>query len=133
VSSVTFDTTRNINRHKRQSRVERMSVVPNGRNRVRRETGKEQMVRVHYDEGAAIHIGPASCAGGRDAVREALTAECAGQPLSHERPIFRVPTPSDTRKATRRGALSQAPPRPGASETLACAETLCSGTGRSRD
>jgi hypothetical protein len=25
---------------------------------VRRETGKEQMVRVHYDEGAAIHIGP---------------------------------------------------------------------------
>src|SRR5207245_3673228 len=29
------------------------------------------------------------------------------------RPIFRVPTPSDTRKATRRGALSQAPRRPG--------------------
>ncbi len=28
------------------------------RNRVRRETGKELMVRVHYDEGVAIHIGP---------------------------------------------------------------------------
>ena len=27
-------------------------------NRVRRETGKELMVRVHYDEGVAIHIGP---------------------------------------------------------------------------
>src|SRR6266700_355641 len=27
--------------------------------------------------------------------------------------MFRVPTPSDTRKATRRGALSQAPRRPG--------------------
>jgi hypothetical protein len=52
---------------------------------VRRETGKEQMVRVHYDEGAAIHIGPESCAGGREAVREALTGECAGQPLSHEK------------------------------------------------
>jgi hypothetical protein len=26
----------------------------NGRNRVRRETGKEQMVRVHYDEGVAV-------------------------------------------------------------------------------
>ena len=57
----------------------------NGRNRVRRETGKEQMVRVHYDEGVAIHIGPESCAGGREAVREALTGECAGQPLSHEK------------------------------------------------
>ena len=52
----------------------------NGRNRVRRETGKEQMVRVHYDEGVAIRIGPESCAGGREAVREALTGECAGQP-----------------------------------------------------
>ena len=28
------------------------------RNRVRRETGKELMVRVHYDGGVAIHIGP---------------------------------------------------------------------------
>ena len=52
---------------------------------MRRETGKEQMVRVHYDEGAAIHIGPESCACGREAVREALTGECAGQPLSREK------------------------------------------------
>jgi hypothetical protein len=59
--------------------------LTNGRNRVRRETGKELMVRVHYDEGVAIHIGPESCAGGREAVREALTGECAGQPLSHEK------------------------------------------------
>src|SRR5712675_1872312 len=43
------------------------------------------MVQVHYDEGAAIHIGPESCAGGREAAREALTGECAGQPLSHEK------------------------------------------------
>src|SRR5580700_5956781 len=57
----------------------------NGRNRVRRETGKEQMVQVHYDEGVAIHIGPESCAGGREAVREALTGERAGQLLSHEK------------------------------------------------
>src|SRR5882762_7557622 len=55
------------------------------RNRERRETGKEQMVRVHYDEGVAIHIGPESCAGGREAVREALTGECAGQPLNREK------------------------------------------------
>jgi hypothetical protein len=57
-----------------------MEAVRSGRNRVRRETGKELMVRVHYDEGVAIHIGPESCAGGREAVREALTGECAGQP-----------------------------------------------------
>src|SRR5215471_7069309 len=59
--------------------------LANDRNRVRRETGKEQMVRVHYDEGVATHIGPESCAGGREAVREALTGESAGQPLSHEK------------------------------------------------
>src|SRR5260370_38898027 len=58
---------------------------PNGRNRERRETGKEQMVQVHYDEGAAIHIGAESCACGREAVREALTGECAGQPLSRDK------------------------------------------------
>jgi hypothetical protein len=34
-----------------------VAVAAIDRNRVRRETGKEQMVRVHYDEGAAIHIG----------------------------------------------------------------------------
>jgi hypothetical protein len=30
-------------------------------------------VRVPYDEGVAIHIGPESCAVGREAAREALT------------------------------------------------------------
>jgi len=59
-----------------------------------------------------MHIGPESCAGRREAVREALTGECAGQPLSHEKADIpgadAVPT-----KATRRGALSQAPRRPG--------------------
>ena len=42
------------------------------------------MVQVHYDEGVAIHIDPESCAGGREAVREALTGARAGQPLSGE-------------------------------------------------
>jgi hypothetical protein len=42
------------------------------------------MVRVHHDEGVANHIGPESCACDREAVREALTGECAGQPLSRE-------------------------------------------------
>jgi len=42
-------------------------------------------VQVHCDEGIAIHIGPESCAGSREAVREVLTGEHAGQPLSRER------------------------------------------------
>ena len=42
------------------------------------------MVQVHYDEGVANHIDPESCAGGREAVREALTGARAGQPLSGE-------------------------------------------------
>jgi hypothetical protein len=42
-------------------------------------------VQVHYDEGVATHIGPESCAGGREAVREALTGVRIGQPLSRER------------------------------------------------
>ncbi len=51
----------------------------------RRETGKRQEVKVHHGEGVAIHIDPESCAGGREATREALTGARAGQPLSGER------------------------------------------------
>ena len=42
------------------------------------------MVKVHYDEGIAIHIGPESCASYREVWGEALTGERAGQPLSRE-------------------------------------------------
>jgi transposase len=48
----------------------------------RRETGERQRVKVPYDEGVANHIGPESCAGGREAEREALTGVRVGQPLS---------------------------------------------------
>jgi hypothetical protein len=45
------------------------------------------MVKVHYSEGAAIHTDPESCAGHcREAVREALTGERIGQPLSRGAP-----------------------------------------------
>ena len=44
---------------------------------VRRETGKEQVVQVHYDEGVAIHIGP-------EAPRIAmLCGKGAASPLSY--------------------------------------------------
>ena len=49
-------------------------------------------MQVHRNEGVAIHIGPESCAGGREAVREALTGERIGQPLNRENDASRVPT-----------------------------------------
>jgi hypothetical protein len=56
---------------------------------VRRETGRKQKVQVLHGEGVAIHTGPESCAGRREATREALTGERIGQPLSGEIPIIR--------------------------------------------
>jgi len=52
---------------------------------VRRETGKEEVVQVHCDEGVASHIGPESCADIREDVGEASTGERIGQPSSRER------------------------------------------------
>lgn len=42
-------------------------------------------MKVRYDEGIAIYIGPESCVDSRETVREALTGEHAGQPLSREK------------------------------------------------
>lgn len=42
------------------------------------------MVKVHYDEGIATHIGPESCVRNCEVADEALTGESIGQPLSRE-------------------------------------------------
>jgi hypothetical protein len=42
-------------------------------------------VKVHYDEGVAIHIGPEPCAVARKDDGEASVGERIGQPLSHEK------------------------------------------------
>lgn len=57
-------------------------------------------MKVHCNEGVAIHIGPESCAGGREAVREALAGERVGQSLNRENDAIRVPTLFLWRKAT---------------------------------
>lgn len=62
-----------------------LSMLLEGIDWVRRETGRRQEVKVHHGEGVAIHTDPKSCAGGREAAREALTGARAGQPLSGER------------------------------------------------
>ena len=66
-------------------------------------------MKVPYDEGVANHIGPESCAGGREVVREALTGVRVGQPLSDETLLNGAPMPSSRQKATWSGALSRAP------------------------
>ncbi len=73
-------------------------------------------MQVHYDEGIANHIGPEPCAGVREGIGEASAGERIGQPLSHENAISWVPTLFKRRKATRKGALSRVPGRPGAVE-----------------
>ena len=73
-------------------------------------------MQVRCTEGLANHSGPESCAGIREGVSEALTGERAGQPWSCERLKSRVPTRFETWKATRTGALSRAPGRPGVVE-----------------
>ena len=41
-------------------------------------------MQVHYDEGAANHIGPKPCAGIREDIGEASAGDRIGQPLSRE-------------------------------------------------
>src|SRR5215468_7776705 len=53
--------------------------------RVRRETGKKSVVRVHHGEGVAIHIDPESCADAREGIGEALTGERIGQAIEPQK------------------------------------------------
>lgn len=53
---------------------------------MRRETGKEYVVKVHCGEGVAIHVAPDLCAGVREDVGEASVGERIGQPLSRGAP-----------------------------------------------
>jgi hypothetical protein len=62
----------------------RQRLPDRAKKRVRRETGKEQVVEVHCDEGVANRIGPAPCAGAREGIGEASAGVCAGQPSSRE-------------------------------------------------
>ena len=83
-------------------------------------------MQVRYAEGLANHSDPESCAGNREVVSEALTGERAGQPLSCERLLSRVPTRFETWKATRTGAPRRAPGRPGVVEDPGmCRSFLC--------
>lgn len=73
-------------------------------------------MKVPHNKGIANRVVPESCAAYREVRREALTGVHVGQPLSRVRNSIRVPTLSDLRKATRTGAPSRAPVRPGVVE-----------------
>ena len=51
------------------------------------DTGKEQRVKVPYDEGVATRIGPEPCAGACEGTGEASVGECIGQLRSRERGV----------------------------------------------
>ena len=89
-------------------------------------------MQVRCDEGVANHIGPEPCAVAREGGSEASTGGHTGQPLSRESFISRVPTPLRMRKATRWARKGERPNDPAWSETLACVDARCPGTGRSR-
>lgn len=74
---------------------------------VRRETGKEQEVRVLYDEDIASHIAPEPCVVSREGPGEASAGDYAGWPLSRESAFSRTPTGLPTWKATRPVAPSR--------------------------
>lgn len=56
-------------------------------------------MQVRHDEGVANRIGPEPCTGIREDAGEASAGEHAGQPLSRERNMSRVPTLSHWWKA----------------------------------
>lgn len=88
-------------------------------------------MKVSHDEGLATRIGPEPCAGTREDVSEASVGERAGQPLSRDSLLFWVPTALTFRKATQASTLCECSSGPAWSETLACMEAPCTGTGRS--
>ena len=75
-------------------------------------------MKVRCDEGVAIHVAPDPCAGVREDVGEASVGERIGQPSSRE---------------NRRTRYCERPSDPAWSETLACTDAPCAGTGRSLD
>jgi hypothetical protein len=91
-------------------------------------------VQVRCDEGIAIHIGPEPCVVVREGAGEASAGEYTGQPLSRDRKT--VPGADAVTCSGRqygRVRYRERPDGPAWSETLACVDAPCAGTGISRD
>ena len=94
--------------------------------------GKKQEVKVHYDEGLAIHIDPESCAVTREGLGDALTGGRIGQVTEPRKSIIlgcrRCPYFGRQNVWVR---YPRVPSGPAWSKTLAYAYASCAGTGRS--
>ena len=86
-------------------------------------------MQVHRSEGVAIRADLESCVVLREDDDEALTEERTGQPLSRERLIPDADTVTYVEGNMQGRASASAACDPAWSETLACAEAPCSGTG----
>jgi hypothetical protein len=89
-------------------------------------------VQVHYGEGVANHTDPESCAVHREVCGEALTGERAGQPLSRETFLIQdADVVAYDGRQNERVRYGECPNGPAWSQTLACTDAPCAGTGRS--
>jgi hypothetical protein len=86
-----------------------LSMLLEGIDWVRRETGARQRVRVLYGEGLASHTGPESCGGVREDAAEALTGVHVGRVIERRNTsLFGVLMLSSRQKAKRYAALTRA-------------------------
>jgi hypothetical protein len=89
-------------------------------------------VKVRCDEGLAIHVGPEPCACLREEAGEASAGERTGQPLSRENSNFLGADAIDNAEGKTSGrAIASAWMTRRGRRNLACADALCTGTGRS--
>ena len=90
-------------------------------------------MKVHCDEGVAIRIGPKPCAYLREEAGEASVGVRTGQPSSRENWNF-LGADDVTWYGRQHGWVRnrEHPTGPAWSETLACEDAPCAGTGRSR-
>ena len=89
-------------------------------------------MQVLHEEGVANHLGPEPCVGTREDDGEASAGERTGQPLSRETREIPGADAFQIAEGGTRARECECPDGPAWSETLACADALCSGTGRSR-
>jgi hypothetical protein len=89
-------------------------------------------VKVRHDEGLANRIVPELCISGREASGEASVGDGTGQPLSRDRNILGADAVEIAEGNMVEHANASARGNPAWSETLACADAPCTGTGRSR-
>ena len=89
-------------------------------------------MRVRRNEGVAIHIDPKPCVGIREGVGEASAGERIGQPLSRESDKSQGADAVSSSEGNTVGTRHRERAiDPAWSETLACTEAPCTGTGRS--